>query len=413
MKCWGLFVALSLGLCSAGLSEAQDRQLCALDPARMPETWQPPAELRERLGSAPWSRAEAEDAEYAKRTAIEEMIGYFRRHPTAIQNLWDDSIEALIQVTYASANDPIFDAKVREAARQNLTVLITGYLESGPKTDQCGDFADLLPLAIFAHRLYPAVNPLTDVITKRTNSAYQACGSLAAATGNVMQKTAANEPESGSASEGSGRIETSGNLENLFDLTLWSIWLTEAQLFPDIELPAEARAFAPTAWKYFQTYRLAGAERFSNGARNERFITIADLAIHIAHIPTGVHRFPLYVEDAPALYRFHREEFYPVMQSGDLDLFASFVDSLRQYGCTPENDMQVRDGTRYLLKVFHDHGDRWMNYRAAGETKASQSDYDKIHHPWTAALGIRARKPWSPTPGTYGGIIRRWLPSPP
>jgi hypothetical protein len=393
------------------LAETPD-QLCILDPAKMPASWRPSPEVKKTLNSVPWSGAEAKDAEYAKRTAVEEMIDYFERHPFVVRNLWDDSIEALIQVTYASANDPAFNARVREAARENLTTLISDHLENDALTAQCGDFADLLPLAIFAHRFYPEDDPDTDLITKRTNAAYRACGSLAAATSNVMQKALADEAATPRASGGSGTNETFGDLENLFDLTLWSIWLTEAQLFPDIELPAEARSFTPAAWKYFQAYRLAGVEQFAEGAGDRRFRSIADLAIHIVHIPTGVHRFPLYVEDSPALYRFHRENFYPVMQSGDFDLLASVVDSLRQYGCTAGNDMQVRDGTRYILKIFHDDGDRWISSRDESEQNASENHYDKIHRPWTAMLGLRDRKPLQPAPGTYGGIIRRWLPSP-
>ncbi len=410
MRSLVLFVALSLGLSSAVLGEVQDGPLCVLDSARMPESWQPPAELRQTLNPAPWSQAEAEDAEHAKRRAVEEMIDYFERHPAAVRSLWDDSIEALIQVTYASANEPAFDARVRDAALENLTTLIEDHLENDALTVQCADFPDLLPLAIFAHRLHPAGDRDTEIITKRANDAYRACGSLAAATGNVMQQALADE--AASASGGSGTVETSEQLENLFNLTLWAIWLTEAQLLPDIELPAEARAFAPAAWKYFQAYRLAGADQFAEGARNERFRTIADLAVHIAHIPTSVHRFPLYVEDSRALYRFHRENFYPVMQSGDFDLLASFVDSLRQYGCTAGNDMQVRDGTRYLLRSFHDDGDRWIDDRYDSERDASRRHYRKIHRPWTAVLGLRDRKPLQPGPGTYGGIIRRWLPPP-
>jgi hypothetical protein len=410
VKRWLFFTILSLGLSSSSLAETPD-QLCMLDPDKMPASWRPSPEVKKTLNSVPWSEAEAKDAEYAKRAAVEEMIDYFERRPFVVRNLWDDSIEALIQVTYASANDPAFDVKVREAALDNLTTLIDDHLANDALTVQCDDFADLLPLAIFSHNLHPAGDRDTEVITKRTNDAYRACGSLAAATGNVMQKALADEAASSRASEGSG-TETSDAIENLFNLTLWSIWLTEAQRLPAIELPAEAAAFTPAAWKYFQTYRLTGAEAFAEGAGNRRFRTIADLAIHIAHIPTGVHRFPLYVEDSPALYRFHRENFYPVMQSGDFDLLASFVDSLRQYGCTAENDMQVRDGTRHLLKAFHDDGDRWINSRDESEENASESHYDKIHRPWTAMLGLRDRKPLQPDPGTYGGIIRRWLPSP-
>jgi hypothetical protein len=31
--------------------------------------------------------------------------------------------------------------------------------------------------------------------------------------------------------------------------------------------------------------------------------------------------------------------------------------------CTEQNDLQVRYGTRYLLKVSHETNDGWMNYR--------------------------------------------------
>jgi hypothetical protein len=72
--------------------------------------------------------------------------------------------------------------------------------------------------------------------------------------------------------------------------------------------------------------------------------------------------------------------------------------------------VQVRDGTRYLLKVFHDGKDRWMAYRKEGETAANLDDYALIHKPWTGVLGVRVRQLEQPNPGTYGGIVRRWLP---
>jgi len=370
---------------------------CMLDPARMPVSWRPPAEVQKGLDPAPWSQREAKDAEYAVRTGVDEIIRYFERKPSAVQKLWDDSIEALIEVTYASANKPELDAKARDAARNNLTALITRYLDLDPETATCAEFDSLLPLALFAHKFYPADDTRTGVVTDRTNAAYRDCGSLEAATEDYLPAILAGEEE------------PADDLEDLFALYIWSVWLIEAELYPDIELPPEARTFAPKAWKYFKTYRLAGASEFDEGAQDRRFIRIADLATHIAHIPTGVHRFPLYVADLPSLYRFHRENFYAVMESGPINLFASLVDSLRQYGCTPENDVQVRDGTRFLLKVFHDGGEQWMNSRGDSEID-NVADYRAIHKPWTRVLGIRARQIEQPTPGTYGGLVRRWLP---
>jgi hypothetical protein len=88
------------------------------------------------------------------------------------------------------------------------------------------------------------------------------------------------------------------------------------------------------------------------------------------------------------------------------------VDSLRQYGCTEENDLQVRDGTRFLLDIFHDGDASWMAYREEGETDAEVDDYDAVHKAWTGILGVRVRNIEEPMPGTYGGVVRAWLPHP-
>lgn len=391
-----LFAAL-LVVSSFGSVAGMSVPLCVDDPANMPESWQPPAELKDRLDPAPWSEGEAEDAAHAKRQGVEEMIAFFKRKPTSVEDLWGDSIEALIQVTYASANEAEFDAKVREAARDNLSMLTKLYFERNPDPDKvaCGDFRQLLPLAIFAHRLYPPDDARTVRLTKRTNAAYRACGSLEVATELDFQKILANKQAS---------------VEDLFQVYIWTLWFMEAELFPAIDLPAEARQYGPTLWKYFKTYPLTGADTFEEGSRDEGFIAMADLAPHIAHLATGTNRYPLYVADHPDLYRFHRENFYDVLQVGELDLVASVVDTLRQYGCTPENDAQVRDGLRYLLDIFYEGGHSWMDYRQDGETDENIDDYGLIHYPWTSVLAVRERSPEESKPGTYGGLIRGWLP---
>ena len=198
--------------------------------------------------------------------------------------------------------------------------------------------------------------------------------------------------------------------DKLFDLVIWSLLFIEAELYPDIEMPDESREFSPTLWHFLDDYELEGASAFDDGAWDENFIDTAYLATHIAYIPTGNNRYPIYVSDSADLYRFHRENFYPVLAMGELDLVAEFVDSLRQYGCTPENDRQVRDGTRYLLDLFHDLGDSWMAYREPGETDADVENYDLVHKAWTGVLGVRARVLEPSAPGTYGGVVRRWLP---
>ena len=97
---------------------------------------------------------------------------------------------------------------------------------------------------------------------------------------------------------------------------------------------------------------------------------------------------------------------------GELDLVAEVVDTFRQYGCDEENDRQVHDGARWLLNLFHGLGDSWIAYREPGETDAMVDDYDAIHKAWTGVSGVRDQIIEPADPGTYGGLVREWLPHP-
>jgi hypothetical protein len=363
----------------------------------MPENWRPSGEVQKGLSAAPWSESEAKDAEYAIKTGLDEMIDLYSRRPEAVKALWEDSVGSLIEVTYAGANMPAIEVAARDAARRNLAKLIEPYLRRRSKSASCDEYEKLLPLTIYARNHFPAKDTRTGAMVALTNSAYRACGSLKAAMDYDYQKM----------------LKTKDTpTDDVFDLVIWSLLFIEAQLVPGLELPAEARDFPPALWRYLENYPLVGASAYRDGAWNEEFIDTAYLATHIAYIPTGNHRHPIYVEDSPRLYRFLRENFYAVLQMGELDLVAEFVDSFRQYGCTEEDDLQVRDGTRYLLKLFHAGGDRWMTYREPDETDDEVDDYDAVHKAWTGILGVRVRVLEPAEEGTYGGVVRRWLPHP-
>jgi hypothetical protein len=373
--------------------------LCVLAPDAMPQSWRPSGAAQQALSSAePWSASEAEDVAFAIRTGLDEMLDHFtQRGPDAVTAMWEDAVGALIEVTYSSANPPAIDDAARDGARRNLATLMEPFLQRDPAAAACSEFEDLLPLAMYANKFYSGEDVRTAAMVALANSAYRDCPSLDAAMGGDYRKLLA-DPDAAT--------------EDVFDLMIWSLLFIDAELIPGLDLPAEAREFSPALWRYFDTYHLAGASEFEDGAWDPEFIEIAYLATHIAYIPTGNHRFAIYIEDLPSLYLYHRENFYPVLEMGELDLVAEFVDSLRQYGCTEENDLQVRDGTRFLLELFHGGGDRWMAYREPDETDADVDDYDLVHKAWTAVLGVRPRVLEQPEPGTYGGVVRAWLPQP-
>jgi hypothetical protein len=123
-------------------------------------------------------------------------------------------------------------------------------------------------------------------------------------------------------------------------------------------------------------------------------------------MPTGYGRYPIYIEDAPWLYRFYRENFYEVLEHCEIDLLAEFVDHFRHYGCTEENDLQTRDGARYLLRIYRQAGNSWMNHREPGEDADNLQGYNLIHKPWTAIAGVRRRVVEPPLEGSYGALFR-------
>jgi hypothetical protein len=390
-------IAILLLLLNSGSLAETPEPLCVLSPAAMPESWRPWGEVQKGLSAAPWSASEAKDAVYAIKTGLDEMIDLYSQRPAAVAALWEDAVGSLIEVTYAGANMPAIEVAARNAAHRNLTMLIEPYLQRDLKSASCDEYELLLPLAIYARNFYQAEDARIGAMVALTNSAYRACGSLEEAMDYDYQRmlAAKNTPT-----------------DDVFDLVIWSLLFIEAQLVPGLELPDEARNFPAALWSFLENYPLVGARAYQDGAWDEDFIDTAYLATHIAYIPTGNHRHPIYIEDSPSLYRFLRENFYAVLQMGELDLVAEFVDSFRQYGCTEENDLQVRDGTRYLLNLFHAGGDRWMTYREPDETDEEVDDYDAVHKAWTGILGVRVRVLEPAEPGTYGGVVRRWLPHP-
>lgn len=363
----------------------------------MPKSWRPSAELQTSLSDEPWSAHEEEDAQEALRIGVDEMLELYATHPEALSKLKDDAVESLIDLTYSGGTGSVeVDRAARAGATRNLDALVARYLKKYTDKASCEDFETLLPVAIYAYRIYSSNDPRIADIVVVANSAFHKCPSFADAVGNDYCGMLAD------------RTLTVRNVSGLVD---WAIQLNEAELVPGLVLPAEARAFPSRLWRYLQSYPLQGASTYPDRAWNRAFQDTGYLATHIAFVPTGYHRYPIYVDDLPSLYRFLRENFYATLEMGELDLVAQFVDTLRQYGYTEENDRQVRDGTRYLLQVFHANQDRWMNYREPGEADEDLDAYDLIHKAWSATIGLRRRTPDPPEPGTYGGVVRRWLPN--
>jgi hypothetical protein len=384
-----IFLLFTTGNCATRPVEPA----CVLAPAEMPASWRPSGQAQQGLGTAPWSISESQDAEYAVRAGFDELQQFFSNRPEAVSALGSDAVEAVIDASYAASNMPTLQSAARDLARRNLMQLLAPYLARGTVTASCREFSPLLALTIHARALLPEDDARTSTMVTLTNAAYRACGSLAAAIGyDYRQRLAADNP----------------SRDDIWDLVMWSITFTDAQLVPGLDLPAEARDLPPALWNFLEHYRFVSARAYPEGARNRTFYDTAYLATHIAYIPTGYDRYSIYISDAPWLYRFLRENFYAVLRMGELDMVAEFVDLFRQYGCTEQNDLQLRDGTRYVMKLFHAAGNRWMSHREPNEP-ADTGVYNEVHKAWTGMAAVRVRVPEPAQPRTYGGAVRQWL----
>ena len=180
-------------------------------------------------------------------------------------------MEPFIDASFAAANMPALQSAARDRARQILTPLMAPYLGRGSALATCREFSPLLDVTIYAHTLLQAEDAQMLMIVALTNTAYHACGSVAAAMGyDYRQRLAAKN------------VSTN----DVFDLVMWSITFTDAQLVPGLELPAEARDLPPVLWRFLAHYPLAGARAYPDGARDKTFDDTAYLATHIAYIPT-------------------------------------------------------------------------------------------------------------------------------
>ena len=103
-----------------------------------------------------------------------------------------------------------------------------------------------MPLAIFAHRFYPAKDPRIRAITKRTNAAYRACGSPKAATKFDLAEVPGGR---GSRPEGSFRalclvpLVHRGRALSRYQTARRNpgVWSNALEIFPDLSIPQFGR----------------------------------------------------------------------------------------------------------------------------------------------------------------------------
>ncbi|MEE2755377.1 MAG: hypothetical protein VYA30_01895 [Myxococcota bacterium] len=367
--------------CSSIKVRSDTLGVCRGDFKQMEPSWRPPKDIRFKPSDLPWTRAELAESDLAINSGLKEMAELVGDDESRVRKLWDNSVEAFLNTAYASRPDDPLAGQALKIADENFMVIARPYLGQKTHPATCIYAADYLTLAIYALELDKRLGPenrkgaVRAQLLSRTNRAIADCGGLSGLLGFDPQMVL--------------RTVDAAN-DQVYGWVMWSVTLSDALAKPAITLPVGSQKFVGEVWRYLATYQVPLARDAAGGMNQDDVYDGAYLMTHIGYIPTGYGRHKLFVDDGPWLYRYIRENYYDAMQLGELDLFAEFVDLLRQYGCTEDNDAQLRHGSRYLLHLYRRAGGKWLKHREPYEG-AEISDYDALHKPWTAIAGLRRR----------------------
>eukprot|EP00545_Synedropsis_sp_CCMP1620_P002737 CAMPEP_0119014186 /NCGR_PEP_ID=MMETSP1176-20130426/9403_1 /TAXON_ID=265551 /ORGANISM="Synedropsis recta cf, Strain CCMP1620" /LENGTH=485 /DNA_ID=CAMNT_0006967335 /DNA_START=52 /DNA_END=1509 /DNA_ORIENTATION=+ len=387
-------------------SDVDISKICINDPNHLPEYWRPPKNMRFEDSGLPWSQEEQAMADEAVQTGLDELLNFYEKNMTKIRikKVGVDAVNSLIDEAYASGNNPAYHQRAVVAATKHLLLVAGQYVdeENEKKYRGCVHTYDRLKYLGYAQYLInnlPQDEELRDFQKKLVLSVNQMF---------VDCTTLENVLDVGDLK--AIFLKKNEHADPVFEWVLQAIALTDCLTVPDLNMPEGTEEFVANVWHYLDSYELFYARDQPKHYRDYETRNQAWLATHIAYIPTGYGRHVQRIEDAPYLYKYIRENYYYALEYGMLDLMCEFVDLIRQYGCTEENDYQLRHGTRFILSLYEKAGHSWMNYKEHNEKDGDViSDYTMIHKPWTAISGVIQREFEPIVPGSYGFAFERAL----
>ena len=383
--------------------ESDASTICIQNLADLPTHWRPLPGLFPENGK-PWTKEEQALADEAVQKGLDELVTFYQQNLTKsrIRKLRTNAVNSLIDEAYASSNMPAFHEKALRAAATVLKINAKPFLLSPDEEAECEKMYEQLKYVGYGQYLVtnlPDDHELArfhDQLVMTVNAVVKKCESLE----NLIELKSITTIFK----------EENAHADDVFEWVLSAIALTDCLTVPKLILPTGTEEFIANVWTYLKTYHYPYArDQFKHFSHRQTRNT-AWLATHVAYVPSGYGRHKQRIDDAPFLYKYVRENLYYALEYGMLDLFCEFVDLVRQYGCTEENDYQVRHGSRYILSLYKKGGHSWMNYKEDWENGEEEiEDYSLIHKPWTAISGLIRRKFEPIIPGSYGYAFNQAL----
>lgn len=293
---------------------------------------------------------------------VEEIASYFDAHPDVPALLGHDGLQCFLD-TARGAPVPLRH-RCNDLARQWFDPVVEWVAE---------DYGALLPFVVTAHELF-GDGPRTLQLRETVNDLVAPVDEL---IGHDWQ-------------QGSD-----------YQLLLWLVCLLDAAAVPGVQLPPDLARFAPRVWQRLVDHPFVDAADCEQGAMSDAFYDAAYVATHIGYVPTGYGRHRLREADHPRLFAYLRRNFDAVLQMGELDLVAEFVDLFRQAGTDAP---LVGRGTEHLL-ALHEQAGSWMGHTEPWD-ELEPPPYDLVHKAWTGIAGVRRRALIDH--GPYREAFERW-----
>ena len=393
--------------------EANPPAICINDIHILPENWRAPDDVVFKDPGGPWTAEEQALADEAVDEGLNELISFFEEaSDERIRGLGIDASSSVFDYVISSEGMPKFHQRAVDTAIKVLEVSVEDYIKDDSDDNvECIEMFAKATFSGYAHRLSMEapkdldLKRIRDRLVDHLNKSFEKCGSLDM----VFTDGVADQEEPWRKS-----LEEHDLLyDEASDWVAWSSALINCLTIPDLEMPEETNDFLFSAWKFFGEYGIPSYVDYEEEEdRRGSFEEMAYLATHIQFVSTGYGRHYCYVRHAPFLYQYYRQNYYAAMSAGH-DLFAEFVDVLMGYGCTAENDVQVRHGLRYMLHLYEQANHTFVNELEDWESnKKDLSDYDIIHKPWTGVASLETNGCFEPElPGSYGHAFREAMAS--
>ena len=386
--------------------------------------------------NSPWTLEETQLAETYLNRALDEIVEYYENQMTDEEwvEFQPDGMNSLMDMSYINEDQSEFGRKSLKVARDWYIKAVAPYQEPTEQQEEdndhdndndndddgsCSDGFARMKLLDFGHYLTERLPNDVELhrsykpVLKNVQQFIKSCGTLDRVLDitihpHMFDNNNKNDDRHVHHRHGH-EVKNTMSPSKVFSLVLHAIGLVELQTIPGVELPPGADWFVANLWNFLSDYTYLNArddpENHYGGDGDAQ--QYAWLMTHVAYLPTGYGRHRQLYDDAPFLYQYVRENFFFAIENGRIDLVSEFVDLVRTYGCSEDNDYQLRYGTRWVLHQLessHKNG-KWIDYEKNGD-----DTYSAIHDPWAGSAGVMLHGNVEPVvEGSYGAAFYNML----